>query len=128
MPRAGGSASCQEAPEGDGCSAEAPANLDPEYDEPRTSGALELGVVLAPFAFGCLLHSGYGAGIRGRPRGAGSDDRADDRCVDRELDALPQRHAVGEFLNATRITDRHIDVHVANLNVRATCAPASRQT
>ncbi|OLP76386.1 hypothetical protein AK812_SmicGene43688 [Symbiodinium microadriaticum] len=41
-----------------GFSAEAAANLnDPEYDKPRTSGALELAVGLAPFASGCVLHS-----------------------------------------------------------------------
>ena len=45
-------------PRGGGFSAEAAANLnDPEYDKPRTSGALELAVGLAPFASGCVLHS-----------------------------------------------------------------------
>ena len=34
--------SSQEAQEGGSFSAEAPANLNPEYDEPRSSGALEL--------------------------------------------------------------------------------------
>ena len=51
----------QEAQEGGSFSAEAPANLNPEYDEPRPSGALELWVGLAPFASGCVLHGGCGA-------------------------------------------------------------------
>ena len=44
-------------------------------------------------------------------------DRADDRCVDRELGAVPHRQAVCDYLNATCLADRHIDVHVANPNV-----------
>ena len=107
----------QEAQEGGCFSAEAPANLNPEYDEPRPSGALALWIGLAPFASGCVLHGGCGAGIRARPRGACSGDRADDRGVDRELGAVPQRQAVGDHLDATCITDRYIDVHVANPNV-----------
>ena len=114
---AGGTVLSQEAQEGGSFSAEAPANLNPEYDEPRSSGALELWVGLAPFASGCVLHGGCGAGIRARPRGASSGDRADDRGVDRELGAVPQRQAVGDYLDATCITDRYIDVHVANPNI-----------
>ena len=72
---AGGTVLSQEAQEGGSFSAEAPANLNPEYDEPRPSGALELWVGLAPFASGCVLHGGCGAGIRARPRGASSGDR-----------------------------------------------------
>ena len=65
-------------------------------------------VGLAPFASVCVLHGGCEAG---------SGDRADDRGVDRELSAVPQRQAVGDYLDATCITDRYIDVHVANPNV-----------
>ena len=72
---------------------------------------------MAPFASGGVLHGGCGAGIRARPRGASSGDRADDRCIDRELGAVPQGQAVGEYLDATCITDRYIDVHVANPNI-----------
>ena len=79
---AGGTVLSQEAQEGGSFSAEAPVN--PEYDEPRPSGALELWVGLAPFASGCVLHGGCGAGVRARPRGASSGDRADYRGVDRE--------------------------------------------
>ena len=107
----------QEPQEGGSFSAEAPANLNAEYDEPRPSGALELWVGLAPFASGCVLHGGWGAGVRARPRGASSSDRADYRGVDREWGAVPQRQAVGDYLDATCITDGYVDVHVANPNV-----------
>ena len=93
--------------------------LKRQYDKPRPSGALELSVGLAPFASGCVLHGGCGAGIRARPRGASSGDRADDRGVDRELGAVPQRQAVGDYLDATCISDRYIDVHVANPTERS---------
>ena len=55
----------QEAQEGGSFSAEAPANLNPEYDEPRPSGARELWVGLAPFARGCVLHGGCRALLSG---------------------------------------------------------------
>ena len=74
-------------------------------------------VGLAPSASVCVLHGGCGAGIRAMPHGASSGDRADDRGVDRELGAVPQRQAVGDYPDATCITDRYIDAHVANPNV-----------
>ena len=55
--------------------------------------------------------------MRARPREASSGDRADDRGVDPELGAVPQGQAVGDYLDATCINDRYIEVHVANPNV-----------
>eukprot|EP00439_Symbiodinium_sp_Y106_P043928 s2351_g5.t1 len=70
--------------------------VDPDFHEPRKSGAVEFGVGLAPFASGCVLHGGRRAGVRARPCGARPGDGADDRGIDRELGNMPHGQAISE--------------------------------
>ena len=43
--------------------------------------------------------------------------RTDDGCVNRELRPVPKGQAVRDDLNATRVADRNIDVHVSEPDV-----------
>ena len=91
------------AEEGGGFSTEPPANLDPDNDETRPSRARKLGVCLAPLA------TSGGLDCPG--------NRTDDGCINRELRPVPKGQAVRDDLNATRVADRNIDVHVSEPDV-----------
>lgn len=105
------------AKEGGSFDTEAPANLDPDNDQARPSCGLEFGVRLAP-----LTASG---GLDGRARARGGTrlrlpvprDRTDERGVKRELRPVPKGQAVCDDLNATRVADGNIDVHVCEPDV-----------
>ena len=97
------------AEEGGGFSTEAPDN-----DETRPSRARELAVCLAPLATSGGLPC---QGVRRRLRLAGSRNRTDGGCINRELRPVPKGQAVRDDLNATRVADRNIDVHVSEPDV-----------
>ena len=118
----------QEAQEGGSFSAEAPANLNPEYDEPRPSGALELWVGLAPFASGCVLHAAAGrvsAPARAEPV------RVTGLTIVASIASWAPCHG-GKPLATTSMRRASLtgtSMFMSQTRTfRATCAPASRQT
>ena len=108
---------CEQAQEGEGALAEAPAQFNPEDDQLAAAGAPQFWV-RSQFAVDGLTEGESRFPIRLRAGLAVTPQRAYDRGVDRDLSTLPDRQVVGDDLDSAPVRGRKIEVEIAQGNIR----------
>ena len=122
--RAQGPGMCEEAGEGCCFLAPTPPRFNAEHNESATACMQQLRVGFPSLPALCAGEGDARLNICAGVRQAITCQGGHDSCIDSELGAMPQRQAVAHYLDAPRISDRNINVHVSDADIARDAGPS----